>query len=137
MKRKIDVSNNVQSVADEELEREHEESTKVKNIKVIEMGRFEMDAWYFSPYPDAFALQQRDQHRGTLEVRQTLGRDQMIQPERQLELAEWSRRIRGQNPRCRPQGAADGRCAAHTCRLPGCVSPSPALRRAACLRVRS
>ena len=59
MKRKIDVSNNVQSVADEELEKEHEESTKVKNIKVIEMGRFEIDAWYFSPYPDAFAQQER------------------------------------------------------------------------------
>ena len=45
MKRKIDVSNNVQSVADEALEKEHEESTKVKNIKVVEMGIFEIDAW--------------------------------------------------------------------------------------------
>jgi histone acetyltransferase MYST1 len=46
-------------VADEALEKEHEESTKVKNIKVIEMGTYEIDAWYFSPYPDAFAQQER------------------------------------------------------------------------------
>ena len=59
MKRKIDVTNNIQSVADEALEKEHEESTKVKNIKVIEMGTYEIDAWYFSPYPDAFAQQER------------------------------------------------------------------------------
>ena len=45
MKRKIDVSNNVQSVADEEMEKEHEESTKVKNVKVVELGIFEIDAW--------------------------------------------------------------------------------------------
>ena len=47
MKRKIDVSNNVQSVADEELEKEHEESTKVKNIKVIEMGANGTGIWQF------------------------------------------------------------------------------------------
>lgn len=29
--------------------REHEEITKVKNIESIELGRYEMDAWYFSP----------------------------------------------------------------------------------------
>ena len=23
------------------------------------MGRFEVDAWYFSPYPDAFAQQEK------------------------------------------------------------------------------
>ena len=28
------------------IEKEHEESTKVKNIKVIEMGAFEIDTWY-------------------------------------------------------------------------------------------
>ncbi|KAN0025874.1 hypothetical protein ACTFIU_001636 [Dictyostelium citrinum] len=37
-----------------ELEKEHEEITKVKNINVIEMGRYEIDTWYFSPYPEEF-----------------------------------------------------------------------------------
>eukprot|EP00873_Tetraselmis_striata_P022574 jgi/Tetstr1/442838/TSEL_003215.t1 len=31
--------------------REHEEFTKVKNIDVIELGRHDMDTWYFSPFP--------------------------------------------------------------------------------------
>ena len=44
MKRKMDEINHVQSAADEEMEKEHEESTKVKNIQTIEMGRFEVDA---------------------------------------------------------------------------------------------
>jgi hypothetical protein len=30
------------SVSHEELEKEHEESTKIKNIQTIEMGRFEV-----------------------------------------------------------------------------------------------
>ena len=60
MKRKADEINHVHGETyDAALEKEHEESTKVKNIKVIEMGRFEVDAWYFSPYPDAFAEQER------------------------------------------------------------------------------
>jgi len=37
------------------LEKEHEEITKVKNIQVIEIGKFEIDTWYFSPYPEEFA----------------------------------------------------------------------------------
>lgn len=37
------------------LEREHEEITKVKNINTIEIGRYEIDTWYFSPYPEEFA----------------------------------------------------------------------------------
>jgi len=37
------------------LEKEHEEITKVKNIDVIEFGRYEIDTWYFSPYPEEFA----------------------------------------------------------------------------------
>jgi len=37
------------------LEKEHEEITKVKNINVIELGRYEIDTWYFSPYPEEFA----------------------------------------------------------------------------------
>lgn len=39
----------------EQLEREHEEATKVKNIQKIVLGRYEIDAWYFSPYPDEYA----------------------------------------------------------------------------------
>lgn len=31
--------------------REHEEFTKVKNIEKIELGRYEMETWYFSPFP--------------------------------------------------------------------------------------
>ena len=33
------------------LEREHEEMTKVKQIERIYMGGWEVEAWYFSPYP--------------------------------------------------------------------------------------
>jgi len=34
--------------------KEHEEITKVKNIEIIEMGKYEVDTWYFSPYPEEF-----------------------------------------------------------------------------------
>jgi histone acetyltransferase MYST1 len=27
----------------------------VKNIQTIEIGKFEVDTWYFSPYPEEFA----------------------------------------------------------------------------------
>jgi len=37
------------------IEKEHEEITKVKNINVVELGRYEIDAWYFSPYPEEFS----------------------------------------------------------------------------------
>jgi hypothetical protein len=37
------------------LEKEHEEMTKVKNIPRIELGAYEVDAWYYAPYPDEFA----------------------------------------------------------------------------------
>jgi len=37
------------------LEKEHEEITKVKNIPRIEFGRWEIDTWYYSPYPDEFS----------------------------------------------------------------------------------
>lgn len=36
------------------LEKHHEERTKVKNIDVIQIGEFEVDCWYFSPYPDEY-----------------------------------------------------------------------------------
>lgn len=34
--------------------REHEEFTKVKNIERIELGRFEMETWYYSPFPPEY-----------------------------------------------------------------------------------
>ena len=37
------------------LEREHEETTKVKNIEKIFMGGWEVECWYFSPYPEEYA----------------------------------------------------------------------------------
>jgi len=59
-KRKYDEINHVQKQNEEDsqlaaLEKEHEEITKVKNINTIELGRYEIDTWYFSPYPEEFA----------------------------------------------------------------------------------
>lgn len=36
------------------LEKEHEEITKVKNIQTIVMGKYEIETWYFSPYPEEY-----------------------------------------------------------------------------------
>jgi histone acetyltransferase MYST1 len=36
------------------LEKEHEEMTKIKNINSIIMSKYEIDTWYFSPYPASF-----------------------------------------------------------------------------------
>mmetsp|Transcript_7281 Transcript_7281/g.18102 ORF Transcript_7281/g.18102 Transcript_7281/m.18102 type:complete len:418 (+) Transcript_7281:53-1306(+) len=58
MKRKIDevnASSLDDAHHDEALEKEHEESTKVKNIQMIEIGRFQVDTWYFSPFPEEYA----------------------------------------------------------------------------------
>eukprot|EP00873_Tetraselmis_striata_P035272 jgi/Tetstr1/455536/TSEL_042358.t1 len=44
---------------DQTLEREHHERTKVKNIGVVEMGKYEMDAWYYSPFPEAYSNQDK------------------------------------------------------------------------------
>jgi histone acetyltransferase MYST1 len=33
----------------------HLEYTRVKNVEVIELGRYEMETWYFSPLPDEYA----------------------------------------------------------------------------------
>ncbi len=41
------------------LEREHEEVTKVKNIERIYMGQWEVEAWYFSPYPEEYSYEER------------------------------------------------------------------------------
>uniref|UniRef100_A0A6A7FSF2 Histone acetyltransferase n=2 Tax=Hirondellea gigas TaxID=1518452 RepID=A0A6A7FSF2_9CRUS len=59
-KRKHDEINHVQKTyADMDpttaaLEKEHEAITKVKYIKKIHMGRYEIDTWYFSPYPEEY-----------------------------------------------------------------------------------
>lgn len=37
------------------MEKEHEELTRVKNIQIVQLGRWEIDCWYYSPYPDDFA----------------------------------------------------------------------------------
>uniref|UniRef100_A0A914DEJ9 Histone acetyltransferase n=1 Tax=Acrobeloides nanus TaxID=290746 RepID=A0A914DEJ9_9BILA len=42
-----------------QFEKEHEERTKVKNIDVIYFGRFEINAWYFSPFPESFSSTRR------------------------------------------------------------------------------
>ena len=34
--------------------KEHEEFTKVKNIQFIELGKYEMETWYFSPFPPEY-----------------------------------------------------------------------------------
>ncbi len=36
------------------LEKEHEALTKVKFIDKIRIGRYEIDTWYFSPYPEEY-----------------------------------------------------------------------------------
>lgn len=39
----------------ETYEREHEETTKVKNIEKIIMGDYEVEAWYYSPFPAEYS----------------------------------------------------------------------------------
>ena len=41
------------------LEKEHEEITKVKNIQTIELGRYEVETWYFSPYPEEYCKEEK------------------------------------------------------------------------------
>jgi MOZ/SAS family/MYST family zinc finger domain len=38
-----------------DFEREHEETTKVKNIEKIIMGEWDVEAWYYSPFPEAYS----------------------------------------------------------------------------------
>ena len=40
-----------------ELEKEHEEITRVKNISRIVMGGWEVEAWYFSPFPAEYNVE--------------------------------------------------------------------------------
>lgn len=62
-KRKHDEINHVQKTFAEmdpttaALEREHEAITKVKYVDRIQFGKYEVDAWYFSPFPDDFGKQ--------------------------------------------------------------------------------
>ncbi|CAN0421369.1 unnamed protein product [Pylaiella littoralis] len=39
---------------DEASLKEHEEVTKVKNVNGVELGRYRMECWYFSPFPKEF-----------------------------------------------------------------------------------
>ncbi|KAG8461494.1 hypothetical protein KFE25_001098 [Diacronema lutheri] len=60
MKRRIDVLNNVSASEldfDPRDEEQHEQETKVKHIRRVVMGPFEIETWYFSPYPDEYGLQ--------------------------------------------------------------------------------
>ncbi|TNV78574.1 hypothetical protein FGO68_gene9671 [Halteria grandinella] len=42
------------------LEKRHQEVTKVRNIESIQFGeKFEIDTWYFSPYPEEYGKQQK------------------------------------------------------------------------------
>jgi len=60
LKRVYDQTHHVSPTLDElppldaAAERAHQEKTRLKNIQSVELGRFEVDAWYFSPYPDPF-----------------------------------------------------------------------------------
>lgn len=63
-KRKNEITNNVQLINDFDpttaiLEKEHEELTKVKYIDKIQFGKYEIDTWYFSPYPDEYGKQSK------------------------------------------------------------------------------
>ena len=59
-KRKHDEINHVQKTYAEmdpttaALEKEHEALTKVKYIDKVQIGKYEVDTWYFSPYPDEY-----------------------------------------------------------------------------------
>ena len=41
------------------FEKEYEEITKVKNISKVELGKYEIDTWYFSPYPDEYCHEEK------------------------------------------------------------------------------
>ena len=37
-----------------ELERRHQETTRVRNIERLVFGEYQIDTWYYSPYPDEY-----------------------------------------------------------------------------------
>jgi len=41
------------------LEKEHDEITKVKNIHSIVLGKYEMETWYYAPYPDDYCCDEK------------------------------------------------------------------------------
>ena len=41
------------------LEKEHEALTKVKYIDKIQIGKYEIDTWYYSPYPEEYGRQSK------------------------------------------------------------------------------
>lgn len=41
------------------LEKQHDEITKVKNINSIVFGRYEIETWYYSPYPDEYCSEDK------------------------------------------------------------------------------
>ncbi|KAL1117698.1 hypothetical protein AAG570_004013 [Ranatra chinensis] len=64
-KRKHDEINHIQKTYAEmdpttaALEKEHEAITKVKYIDRIQIGVYEIDTWYFSPYPEEYGKQSK------------------------------------------------------------------------------
>ncbi|XP_072049499.1 histone acetyltransferase KAT7-like [Amphiura filiformis] len=51
----LDLFREAQNRASEEMERENECQLMDGNLKKIEFGRFELDTWYSSPYPEEYA----------------------------------------------------------------------------------
>jgi histone acetyltransferase MYST1 len=49
------VDSNVVDPTTAALEHEREEATKVKNIQSVEFGIYEMDTWYYSPFPEEYS----------------------------------------------------------------------------------
>jgi len=41
------------------MEKEHEERTKVKNVDIVQIGQFQLDTWYYSPYPEEYRSQSK------------------------------------------------------------------------------
>jgi len=37
-----------------EFEKEHEAITKIKYINLVQLGMYEIDTWYFSPFPEEY-----------------------------------------------------------------------------------
>lgn len=39
-----------------QLERDHEQVTRIKNIGRVLLGKWDIDCWYYSPYPDEYGM---------------------------------------------------------------------------------
>jgi len=64
LKRKIEdlhhmPSSHLDESKDHGQEKDHGEHARVKNIDVVEFGRFDMDTWYYSPYPEPYGSQKK------------------------------------------------------------------------------